>query len=286
MIDKLDERRAQVYIESLIVEVSGDNAAEFGFQWQGVIGSKGSSNIVVGGTNFGTGRQPPVDRPVAGRPTAARRRSTSDEGLNIGLVQELRRHLRPGGDRQLPAVAGQHQHHVDAEPGDARQRGSEDHRRPERAVRHRPVHPAPAAPLTNPFQTIERKDVGITLRIKPQIGENGTDPDDDLPGGVEPSPRTPRPAPSNAGPTTNKRSIESNVMVDDGQILVLGGLIEDRLHRQQVEGAAARRHPVPRRAVPQRDPRPEADQPDGLPAADGDARRRRPRTSSRSTATT
>ena len=35
MIDQLDERRAQVYIESLIVEVTGDNAAEFGFQWQG-----------------------------------------------------------------------------------------------------------------------------------------------------------------------------------------------------------------------------------------------------------
>ena len=51
---------------------------------------------------------------------------------------------------------------------------AQDRRRPERAVRHRPVHAAPAAAATNPFQTIERKDVGITLRIKPQIGENGT----------------------------------------------------------------------------------------------------------------
>ena len=40
MIDQLDERRAQVYIESLIVEVTGDNAADFGFQWQGLLGQQ------------------------------------------------------------------------------------------------------------------------------------------------------------------------------------------------------------------------------------------------------
>ena len=54
MIDQLDTRRAQVYIESLIVEVGGDNAAEFGIQWQGLSGQKGDKNIVGVGTNFGT----------------------------------------------------------------------------------------------------------------------------------------------------------------------------------------------------------------------------------------
>jgi len=69
--------------------------------------------------------------------------------------------------------------------------------------------------------------VGITLRIKPQIGENGTirmqifQESSSLSSQVAPGT-------SNAGPSTNKRSIESNVVVDDGQILVLGGLIEDR----------------------------------------------------------
>ena len=80
---------------------------------------------------------------------------------------------------------------------------------------------------SNPFQTIERKDVGITLRIKPQIGESGairmqifqeqSSVKTDVAAGT-----------SNAGPSTNKRSIENTVTVDDGQILVLGGLIEDR----------------------------------------------------------
>ena len=44
MIDQLDSRRAQVYIESMIVEVDGDNAADFGFQWQGLIGNRGDKH--------------------------------------------------------------------------------------------------------------------------------------------------------------------------------------------------------------------------------------------------
>ena len=79
---------------------------------------------------------------------------------------------------------------------------------------------------TNPFQTVERKDVGLTLRIKPQIGEGGTvrltifQESTDV---IAQATGT-----SGTGPTTSKRSIESNVVDDDGSILVLGGLIEDR----------------------------------------------------------
>ena len=55
MIEQLDGRRAQVYIESMIVEVSGSNEADFGFQWQGILGNKGDKNIGVLGTNFTIG---------------------------------------------------------------------------------------------------------------------------------------------------------------------------------------------------------------------------------------
>lgn len=54
MIEQLDTRRAQVYIESMIVEVKGDNAADFGFQWQGLLGSKGDRFVAGTGTNFGS----------------------------------------------------------------------------------------------------------------------------------------------------------------------------------------------------------------------------------------
>ena len=53
MIDKLDARRAQVFVESLIAEVSADKAAEFGIQWQGALGNAGDSSIGLLGTNFG-----------------------------------------------------------------------------------------------------------------------------------------------------------------------------------------------------------------------------------------
>jgi type II secretory pathway component HofQ len=55
VIDQLDGRRAQVLVESLIVEVNADKAAEFGIQWQNMLGSANSSNIGVLGTNFGVG---------------------------------------------------------------------------------------------------------------------------------------------------------------------------------------------------------------------------------------
>ena len=76
----------------------------------------------------------------------------------------------------------------------------------------------------NPFQTIERKDVGITLKVRPQISENGTVR---LAIFQEVSSVDPTSVSSAAGLITNKRSIESNVIVDDGAIVVLGGLLSD-----------------------------------------------------------
>jgi general secretion pathway protein D len=79
-----------------------------------------------------------------------------------------------------------------------------------------------ATAAVNPFQTIERKDVGLTLRVKPQISESGTV---NLKIYQEVSSVTS--IDERSGPTTNKRSIESNVIVDDGAIVVLGGLLSD-----------------------------------------------------------
>ena len=76
----------------------------------------------------------------------------------------------------------------------------------------------------NPFQTIERKDVGLTLRVKPQISENGTVK---LSIFQEVSSVQASSINSATGLITNKRSIESNVLVDDGAIVVLGGLLQD-----------------------------------------------------------
>ena len=75
---------------------------------------------------------------------------------------------------------------------------------------------------TSPFQTIERKDVGLTLRIKPQIGKNGA-----IRMTILQESSSVTSTSSTLGPTTNKRAIESTVVVNDGKIIVLGGLIEN-----------------------------------------------------------
>ena len=76
---------------------------------------------------------------------------------------------------------------------------------------------------TNPFQTIERKDVGITLKVKPQINEGDTIKLD-LEQEVSSLSET-----TEAGPVTNKRTIKTSVLVENNEILILGGLVQDRV---------------------------------------------------------
>jgi general secretion pathway protein D len=86
------------------------------------------------------------------------------------------------------------------------------------------------AGTVNPFQTIERKDVGLTLRVKPQISESGTVR---LTIFQEVSSVEGSSVNSVSGLITNKRSIESNVLVEDGAIVVLGGLLQDEFANNQ-----------------------------------------------------
>src|SRR5690606_2817208 len=76
----------------------------------------------------------------------------------------------------------------------------------------------------NPFQTIERKDVGTTLRVKPQVSESGT-----VKLQIFQEVSSVQTTTLSAGIITNRRAIESNVLVDDGQSAALGGLIEERV---------------------------------------------------------
>ncbi len=226
MIEQLDERRAQVYIESMIVEVSGDNAADFGFQWQGLLGNSGDSNLIGVGTNFsGQAGGNIIDINVAG---AGGTLTTNPlgQGFNIGLIRNF------GGTYALAAIARMLQSQAQTNIVSTPNLITLDNEEAKIVVGENV--PFITGQFTNtgtgttsPFQTIERKDVGITLRIRPQIGENGT---------VRMTiyqeqssvKATTAAGTSNAGPSTTKRSIESQVVVDDGQIIVLGGLIEDR----------------------------------------------------------
>jgi general secretion pathway protein D len=233
MIEQLDGRRAQVYIESMIVEVSGSNEADFGFQWQGLIGGRGDKNIIVGGTNLptsagnvGTNAIVPLAAAITGGTTAAAAAAaTLSSGLNIGLIRNY------GGIYGLSSIAQFLQSQANTNITSTPNLVTLDNEEAKIIVGSNVPFVTgqftqTAGAVSNPFQTIERKDVGITLRIRPQIGENGT-----IRMAIfqeSSSVIAQATGTANAGPTTNKRSIESSVVVEDGQILVLGGLIEDR----------------------------------------------------------
>jgi general secretion pathway protein D len=224
MIDQLDVRRAQIYIESMIVEVAGSDAADFGFQWLGLTGNSGDRFGLVGGTNF---------TPVGGagniisvNTNAAQGRISVGEGLNVGLLQSI------NGVVTLSAIARALQSQANTNIVSTPNLITLDNEEAKIVVGENVPFITgqftnTGTGTTNPFQTIERKDVGITLRIRPQLGENGAirmqifqEQSSVL--------ATTAAGTSNAGPSTTKRSIEGQVVVDDGQVLVLGGLIEDR----------------------------------------------------------
>jgi general secretion pathway protein D len=222
MIDQLDTRRAQVYIESMIVEVSGDNAADFGFQWQGIVGNKGDTNLVAAGTNFNTGGSNIVQLQTGALAGTAK----LGEGLNVGLIRNF------GGQYALASIARALQSQTNTNIVSTPNQITLDNEEAQIVVGSNVPfitgqYTNTGSATTSPFQTIERKDVGLTLRVKPQVGESGTVR---MAIFLESSSVSEKVAPgtSNAGPSTNKRQIQSNVVVDDGGIIVLGGLIEDR----------------------------------------------------------
>jgi len=223
MIDKLDGRRAQVYIESMIIEISGDNVADFGFQWQGLIGQSGDRNGIALGTNFNSAAGGNIIDINTG---AAAGEINLGEGFNIGLIHNF------SGTYALAAIARFLQTQTATNIVSTPNLITLDNEEAKIVVGENVPfitgqYTNTGTATTSPFQTIERKDVGITLRIRPQVGENGT---------VKMTiyqeqsavKDTAAVGTSNAGPSTTKRSIESTVVVDDGAIIVLGGLIEDR----------------------------------------------------------
>jgi general secretion pathway protein D len=213
VIEDLDARRAQVYIESMIVEVSSTQASELGIQWQGLISSDSGNNNFFAGTNFGKGGQNIVNLTLAGAAynanhaagiAAATQLVPDLGGLNLGVVNKalgLGALLRALGTNGSVNLIGQN---IPITTGSYAQTGG-------------------AASVT-PFQTFDRKDVGITLRVRPQITDGGIVKMQIF---QESSSVVPGTLTQIQGPTTNVRSIETNVLVDDGQIIVLGGLIED-----------------------------------------------------------
>ncbi|NOT81974.1 MAG: type II secretion system secretin GspD, partial [Gallionella sp.] len=213
IIDQLDARRAQVYIEALIVEVDNSKLAELGVQWAA---RGGSNNVAGGGTSFSTGGNNLMNQLASKTPLPL------SNGLNLGmfssklglgaLVHALESDTKTNilsmpniitlDNEEAKIIVGQNVPFVTGQYTTAASGGSAG---------------------VNPFQTVERKDIGLTLRVKPQISEGGT-----VKMAIYQENSSISPTVNSAGLITNKRSIDTNIIVDDGQIIVLGGLIDDK----------------------------------------------------------
>jgi general secretion pathway protein D len=232
VIDQLDARRAQVYVESMIVKMDASKAAEFGFQWQGLLGNNTNKYGLVAGTNYGSGSGNIVDLSVTGAAAVGGSTGSASvsasgllgNGLSVGLLQAI------NGVYTLGALARFLETNTGANVLSTPNLVALDNEEAKIVIGQNVpfvtgsfTNTGTGTGATNPFQTIERKDVGLTLRLKPQIGENGTvrmqiyqENSSVVPGSS-----------GNNGPTTEKSAIETSVVVDDGQIMVLGGLLKD-----------------------------------------------------------
>jgi general secretion pathway protein D len=222
VIDRLDSRRAQVYIESLIVKVDAEKMADIGVQWQGIAGEKGDTTIVGGGTNYGQPNIVNLTAAIQGGRTGLAAVAIP-AGLNIGVLQKI------GEFYNIGALARFLETKTDANVLATPNLVSLDNEEAKIVIGQNVPFLTGSFTTTgnssaNPFQTIERKDVGLTLRIKPQIGEGGTIR---LVIYQENSTVVPSSRLSPQGLTTDKSAIETTVVVDDGQIMVLGGLLKD-----------------------------------------------------------
>lgn len=225
VVEMLDVRRAQVFVEALIVEVTADKAAEFGIQWQGLNGVNGPGAQVIGGTNFGT-----TGQNIIGATTNI---GTVGQGLNIGIVRGQMTVPGLGTVINLGMLARALETDANANILSTPNLLTLDNEEAKIIIgQNVPFITGSYAQTGNaatatPFQTIERKDVGLTLRIKPQVSEGGTVK---LQIYQEVSSVQNQTINNAAGVITNKRSLESTVLADEGQIVVLGGLIQDSVN--------------------------------------------------------
>ncbi len=225
IIDQLDARRAQVYVESLIVEVTADKAAELGVQWAALSGNGGSNyrvGVLTGFAAEGNNLISQVGSVISKSQTPLQ----PGNGLTAGLFRQK------NGRLSLGALAHALESDVKANILSMPNLITLDNEEARIIVGQNVPFitgqfTTPASGGTagvNPFQTIERRDIGLSLRVRPQISEGGT-----VKMAIYQETSSIQQS-TTSGLITSKRSIDTNVLVDDGQIIVLGGLIEDTLN--------------------------------------------------------
>lgn len=241
VVRQLDVRRAQVLVEAIIAEVSDDLADELGVQWQSTSYDGGESESgVIGGTNFSGSSGSGSIVGALTNPLGA----VGSGGLNLGyLGGRITLPIGPGGEdvtvfqvgALVRALRGDGRANILSNPSVV----TLDHQQAEfKVVQEVPFLTGSYTTTgtannqpNNPFQTVDRRDVGLILTVTPHVNE-GSAIRLDLKQEVSSL------APNVNGAVdliTNKRELTTSVMVADGGLLVLGGLKQEET-RENTQG--------------------------------------------------
>ncbi|MBS1209795.1 MAG: type secretion system protein GspD [Proteobacteria bacterium] len=214
IIDKLDVRRAQVYIEALIAEINVSKSAEAGVQWGGYgktasglfggmlssVSTTSTNNLSTLATSYLTGGTTGVTVPggfnlVVGAGSFGAMVSAIEESSDANVLSKPNIQMLDNEEARI--VVGQ----------------------------NIPIKTGTTVNTSSSYTSVERKDIGVKLKIKPQISEGGAIT---LTVAQEVS-SIDSTVDSTDGIGLKVRSVETKVLVDDGQLVVLGGLIEDKV---------------------------------------------------------
>jgi general secretion pathway protein D len=220
IVRQLDVPRAQVMVEAAIVEVSGDISDALGVQWavdaRGSTGGLGGTNFSGTGLSIGSVLQAIQDKD---NDTDNNTLSNLPDGAIIGLGTDSFGVL-------ITALSANSKSNLLSTPSLL----TLDHQKAEILVgQNVPFQTGSfttsASGADNPFTTIERQDIGVTLKVTPHINEGASLR-------LEIEQEISSIAPTSQGVNavdliTNKRSIKSTILAENGQVIVLGGLIQD-----------------------------------------------------------
>jgi len=241
VIDQLDTQIAQVHVEALIVAITDSAASEIGVQWAALSGDKNSSYRGFAGTGF-TGNQaginptnPSQNLLSAGIASAGGGNSSATSignGMQIGIIRQIAGKIglgalasalngtNGGNVLSLPSLTVEDNHEAKMLDG-----------------KNVPVTSGSQLQLgtanNSPFNTVDRKDVGTALKITPHILSGGT-MRLEIVQEVSSVDSVSTAGTQNLGPTFTTRSMNTTVVANDGDIVALGGLIQDN-HQNNVQ---------------------------------------------------
>ncbi|MDB6063735.1 MAG: type secretion system protein GspD [Verrucomicrobiaceae bacterium] len=209
VIRQLDVRRPQVIVEAIIVEVNDDILNNIGVQWNS--GVPGSNGVFAGASTFADGTSTPTPPGLGAGLTLGFYHSGDLRGLIRALKSNTSANLLSTptivalDNEAAQILVGSNVPFITGQSTSA------------------------ASSTTTPFQTIERKDIGVTLKVKPRIND-----DSSITMEVDQTVESIAPSNSKAADiVTNKRNVTTRVLIENDQVLVLGGLLQNDITDQQ-----------------------------------------------------